>query len=92
MFLGDIENAAFSSFETNYVLYVLNKESQALLPNEPRQANTTTVRIEPASIDKPYKDQKALHKPRIRVFFKQKDLDQEVEALFEKGVVSAQEL
>jgi multidrug resistance efflux pump len=84
LFLGDIENE-FSLFENNYVLYILNKESQSFLNNDlASKYALSELRYRLQTL----KNQKELNQKEL--FFKQKDLDR-IEALYKKGVVSAQE-
>ena len=84
LFLGDIENE-FSLFENNYVLYILNKESQSFLNNDlASKYALSELRYRLQTL----KNQKELNKEEL--FFKRKDLDR-IEGLFKKGVVSAQE-
>ena len=84
LFLGDIENK-FSLFENNYVLYILNKESQSFLNNDlASKYALSELRYRLQTL----KNQKELNKEEL--FFKRKDLDR-IEGLFKKGVVSAQE-
>ena len=84
LFLGDIENE-FSLFENNYVLYILNKESQSFLNNDlASKYALSELRYRLQTL----KNQKELNQEEL--FFKQKDLDR-IEALYKKGVVSAQE-
>ena len=84
LFLGDIENE-FSLFENNYVLYTLNKESQSFLNNDlASKYALSELRYRLQTL----KNQKELNQKEL--FFKRKDLDR-IEALYKKGVVSAQE-
>ena len=84
LFLGDIENE-FSLFENNYVMYILNKESQSFLINDlASKYALSELKYRLQTL----KNQKELNKEEL--FFKRKDLDR-IEGLFKKGVVSAQE-
>ena len=84
LFLGDID-AAFSTFETNYIHYVLNKELKPFT-NEALANKTTTSELNRQLRN--LQGQKALHKQELE--FKQKDLSRS-KTLFEKGVVSEQD-
>ena len=84
LFLGDID-AAFSTFETNYIHYVLNKELKPFT-NEALANKTTTSELNRQLRN--LQGQKALHKQELE--FKQKDVSRS-KTLFEKGVVSEQD-
>jgi len=84
LFLGEID-AALSTFETNYIHYVLNKELKPFT-NEALANKTTTSELNRQLRN--LQGQKALHKQELE--FKQKDLSRS-KTLFEKGVVSEQD-
>ena len=84
LFLGEID-AALSTFETNYIHYVLNKELKPFT-NEALANKTTTSELNRQLRN--LQGQKALHKQELE--FKQKDVSRS-KTLFEKGVVSEQD-
>jgi multidrug resistance efflux pump len=84
LFLGEID-AAYSTFETNYIQYVLNKELKPF--TNVALANKTTT----SELNRQLRNsqaQKALNKQELE--FKQKDLTRS-KMLFEKGVISEQD-
>lgn len=84
LFLGDIENE-FSLFENNYVLYVLNKESQSFLNNDlANKYALSELRYRLQTLN----NQKELN--REELFYKKKDLERN-EKLFNKGIISTQD-
>lgn len=84
LFLGDMENE-FSLFENSYVQYILNKKSQSFLNNDlANKYALSQLRHRLQTL----KNQRELNEEEL--LFKQKDLDR-TEALFNKGVISAQE-
>jgi len=83
LFLGEID-AAYSTFETNYIQYVLNKELKPF--TNVALANKTTT----SELNRQLRNlraQKVLHKQELE--FKKKDLSRS-QILFEKGVISEQ--
>ena len=83
LFLGEID-AALSTFETNYIQYVLNKELKPF--TNVALANKTTT----SELNRQLRNlraQKVLHKQELE--FKKKDLSRS-QILFEKGVISEQ--
>ncbi|MBB3123371.1 multidrug resistance efflux pump [Mesoflavibacter sabulilitoris] len=85
LFLGDLEDE-FTLFENNYIQYELNKESQSFLSSD--LANKYTLSQLNHRLSTLY-NQRDLNKEEL--IFKKKDLERN-EKLFEKGVISAQEI
>ncbi|WP_435261392.1 HlyD family secretion protein [Tenacibaculum sp. nBUS_03] len=83
LFLGEIETA-FSNFENNYILYVLNKESNAFL-YENSNDNYTIMQLKKRLVAA--KNQRNINEEEL--VFKKKNIER-IKKLYKKGVISEQ--